>query len=268
MSLFSTEVAVTQVAEGHYQGHVHSAWNIGDKPNGGYLLSLATRALSAAVSHPDPISVTTHYLRPGIPDAPCDIQVQVLRAGRTVSTARATLSQAGKPRLEVLAAFSDLAVAAGVDTDITLSPAVIPGPDACVQRDGAAQGIDIPIRSRLDVRLHSALAQPGNARLAEISGWIRFADGSEPDARSLLLFTDTFPPSPFGVLGVVGWVPTLELTVHVRRRPAPGWIQARFTTDDLHAGRMIETGCLWDSTGALVAQSRQLGLVLQSGQAS
>ena len=268
MSLFSTEVAVTQVAEGHYQGHVHSAWNIGDKPNGGYLLSLATRALSAAVSHPDPISVTTHYLRPGIPDAPCDIHVQVLRAGRTVSTARATLSQAGKPRLEVLAAFSDLAVAAGVDTDITLSPAVIPGPDACVQRDGAAQGIDIPIRSRLDVRLHSALAQPGNARLAEISGWIRFADGSEPDARSLLLFTDTFPPSPFGVLGVVGWVPTLELTVHVRRRPAPGWIQARFTTDDLHAGRMIETGCLCDSTGALVAQSRQLGLVLQSCQAS
>jgi acyl-CoA thioesterase len=62
---------------------------------------------------------------------------------------------------------------------------------------------------------------------------------------------------------MIGWVPTIELTVHVRRRPAPGWILGRFRTDDLVDGRMIETGGLWDSTGAFVADCRQIGLVLQ-----
>ena len=97
-----------------------------------------------------------------------------------------------------------------------------------------------------------------------MSGYIRFADGRAPDTRSLVLFADAFPPSVFSSLGVVGWVPTVELTVHVRARPAPGWIKAVFTTDDLSGGRMIESGKLWDSQGRLVAQSRQLGLVMNS----
>ena len=70
------------------------------------------------------------------------------------------------------------------------------------------------------------------------------------------------PPSTFVKLGNVGWVPTIELTVHVRRRPADGWVLAEFQTSDLNEGRMIETGCLWDSTGQLIAQSRQVGLVM------
>ena len=67
----------------------------------------------------------------------------------------------------------------------------------------------------------------------------------------------------FGLLGVIGWVPTVELTVHVRRRPAPGWLVGRFATSDLAAGRMIEDGCLWDEQGHLIVQSRQIALVRQ-----
>jgi acyl-CoA thioesterase len=60
-------------------------------------------------------------------------------------------------------------------------------------------------------------------------------------------------------------VPTVELTIHVRRRPAPGWILGQFRTEDLSEGRMIENGLLWDSTGQLVAQARQLALVRTPG---
>ena len=95
-----------------------------------------------------------------------------------------------------------------------------------------------------------------------MEGWIRFVDGTPPSTLSLPLFADAFPPSLFARYGRVGWVPTVELTVHVRRRPAPGWIQARFECDDLVDGRMVETGTLWDETGAVVARSRQLGLLL------
>ncbi len=262
--LFDKEVAVEKTADNRYSGKVHAAWNIGDNPNGGYLLSIILAALRDASSHPDPISITTHYLRPGSGGERCEIEVEPVRVGRTLTTLRGRLVQDGKARLEVIAAFGDLEQAAGVESDITIPPPDLPPPEECVPRDGSLQNIELPINSRLDVRLHPDFAVPGKAPSPQVSGWIRFVDGLEPNTTSLPLFTDTFPPSSFGVLGMVGWVPTIELTVHVRRRPAPGWVKALFRTDDLNEGRMIETGSLWDSKGQLVAQSRQIGLVLQA----
>ena len=262
-----------------YQGRVDASYNIGTNPNGGYLVSLVSDALAQCLAHPDPLTFTTHFLRPGVPDAACEIRVELLRQGRTVSTVRASLIQEGKPRLEVLAAYGDLGQSMGIDSDISLPAPPIAPPDACMPRSGKLQQLEIPMMARLEVVLdmthqfgRSTLDKDPAGKELKVgggdpvfSGWIRFPDGRPPDTRSLLMFCDTFPPSPFGKLGIVGWVPTIELTVEVRRRPAPGWIQARFQTDDLADGRMIETGALWDSSGKLVAQSRQLGLVRQMG---
>jgi hypothetical protein len=83
------------------------------------------------------------------------------------------------------------------------------------------------------------------------------ADGREPDPLSLLLAVDALPPVTFD-LGLYGWTPTLELTAHVRARPAPGWLRVTHSTRN-HAGGMLEEDAeVWDSAGRLVAQSRQL----------
>ncbi len=261
---FDIETRTQREEETRFTGVLSSAWNIGTNPNGGYLVSVVLNALRQVVPHPDPVSVTTHFLRPGSAGEPYDVQVQVIRTGKTLSTARATLSQGDKARIEVLAAFTDLSVPAGVDASITVSPPTMPQPEHCPVRTGDIQKLDLPITQRTDVRLHPELAVPGEAGRAEMGGWIRFVDGRAPDANALVLFADAFPPSPLAYLGAIGWVPTLELTVNVIRRPAPGWICAYFKTDELNQGRMIESGMLWDSTGALVAQSRQLGLVMAS----
>lgn len=263
MAEFDLDTAVEHIEGNRFRGVVDPGWNIGANPNGGYLLSLVSSAIGELVDHPDPLSFTAHYLRPGVAGSRCEITVDVIREGRTLSTVRATLSQDGKERVEVIAAYGDLSVPVGVDSDIMPAMPALPPLESCVARTGAMQGIDIAMLSKLHVMLHPQQAQPGQAGIPEVSGWIRFADDREPDARSLLLFCDTFPPSPFGKLGMIGWVPTIELTVHVRRRPAPGWIIGRFRTDDLEDGRMIETGGLWDSAGHLVADCRQIGLVLQ-----
>ena len=235
-----------------------------DNPNGGYLLSLITSALTKELEHPDPISITTHYLRPGIPNVEFRIEINLVRTGRTLSNVRATLSQEGKPRLEVMAVYGDLSQSVGIETEIPVAPPIITPENLCVDRTGDMQGIELPIMNRLDVRLDPTQTAAAQGDEPIISGWIRFSDEREPDARSLLLFCDAFPPSPFGYLGNVGWVPTVELTVHVRQRPAPGWILGQFKTDHLAAGRMVESGTLWDSSGKLVAQSRQLGLILKN----
>jgi len=245
-----------------YQGQVHPAWNIGANPNGGYLAALAAAALrQAEPAHTDPLSVTVHYLRPGLGAQPCRIDVQALRKGRTLSTLRATLLQDGLARLELLAAMGDLAE---VTTPVLALPRPeIPPPELCVGRSSEAQGIGLSILERLDIRLHPQHARAQAGGHAQVSGWIRFRDGRAPDTLACLLFADAFPPAVFGLLGLVGWVPTVELTVHVRQRPAPGWMLGHFWTQDLCDGRTIEDGALWDSTGRLVAQSRQLALVRQ-----
>ena len=247
-----------------YTGQVHPAYNIGNKPNGGYLLALAVAALQQTLpGQPDPLSVSVHYLRPGLAGQACQIDAQVLRSGRALSTAQASLVQDGNTRLALLAAMGDLGNAAP-PPPLALPMPDIPPPEQCLGRSADAQGVGLPILGRLDIRLHPQQASPGAAGQALVSGWIRCHDGRPPDALACLLFADAFPPAVFGLLGMVGWVPTVELTVHLRARPAPGWMLGQFRAHDLADGRVIEDGALWDSSGRLVLQSRQLALVRQA----
>jgi len=266
MSYFEDETALTPIAPGRWTGQVSADWNIADNPNGGYLVSIVLRAATHFdLPHPDPLTITTHFLRPGIPGETCEVTMELIRVGRTLCTLRATLTQQGKPRLEMLATFGDLTSSTDDTHGLTLSPPPLPPPDVCLPRSGEIQGIELPLLKRLEVRLDPAEARGGLAGQAQVSGWIRFSDALAPSTHSLVLFADAFPPSLFGLLGVIGWVPTIELTVHVRRRPVPGWICGRFRTRDLSGNLMIEDGLLWDEKGFLVAQARQLGLLLDRG---
>lgn len=269
---FDRETTVKASGEGMWGAHVAPHWNIGDKPNGGYLMAVALQALRAELAagamerdadQPDPLTLTAHFLRPGIPDAPATISTEVLRRGRSISTVRGTLVQDGKARVEIMAGFGSLADDSPSDIDIDLPPPSFPAIDEGTDRATLVQGVkEMSLLSRVDVRVlpeHSQFVVGSDARMA---GWIRFSDDRPPDSLGLALFADAFPPSLFTKLGSIGWVPTLEMTVQIRRRPAPGWLAATFETDDLTGGRFVETGTLWDSTGHVVAHSRQLGLLL------
>ncbi|HAK52412.1 MAG TPA: TesB-like acyl-CoA thioesterase 3 [Gammaproteobacteria bacterium] len=264
MTDFDNETALESAGEGRWSGRVSGKWNIGDAPNGGYLVCIAMQAIrQLSPQHQDPLTVTAHYLRTGIPNAPCEVRAESLRVGRTVSTARATLSQEGKSRLEVLAGFGDLSQTGDEDAPSLQIPAPeMPTSDECPQRSAEEQGVALPLLERLDIRIHPDEVRAGSAGEAQVSGWIRLADGQSPDSLTAVLFADAFPPSVFGLLGNIGWVPTLELTVHVRRRPSPGWVLGQLHTRDLKDGRMVEDGYLWDSNGELLAQSRQIALLL------
>jgi hypothetical protein len=98
--------------------------------------------------------------------------------------------------------------------------------------------------------------------VAELEGWLRFAEDREPDPLALLLFSDGIPPSLFEVRGPdIGHVPTVQLTTHLFARPAPGWVQGRFRTRVQGGNFIDEDGELWDATGRLVATTRQLALL-------
>ena len=76
-------------------------------------------------------------------------------------------------------------------------------------------------------------------------GWMRFADGREPDLLSLPLFVDAVAPAALEL--DLRRMTTVELTVHLRARPAPGWLAFRTLTRFLADGYFEEDAELWDS---------------------
>jgi acyl-CoA thioesterase len=269
---FDRDTAVESIGEGRYRGLVSSGYSIGPYPNGGYLLAIAVRAVGRELVLPDPLAVSAHYVTPSINGEAFDVDVEVIRAGRGHATAQARCTQAGTERMRVLATFGDLSRAEGPTIDLG-SPPELPPIEDCLggpRRDGGPQSQPMPnglvaaIRDRWDARLDPRtvpwlIGEGPNGR-GEIAGYGRFPDGREPDTAAMMLIADAFPPAVFN-MARAAWVPTLEFTVLVRARPAPGWLRCRFTTSHLRQGYMEEDGEIWDSAGVLVCQSRQLARV-------
>jgi acyl-CoA thioesterase len=87
-----------------------------------------------------------------------------------------------------------------------------------------------------------------------------FSDLRQAAGRTVLLAARPDLPPPVLELGETGSA-TIELTVHLRAHPAPGWLACRVATRFVIGGYHEEDFEIWDSTGALVAQSRQLALL-------
>ena len=227
---------------------------MGEVLNGGYVMSVAGRVLSEALPHSDPLTVTGYFLAPAVLGT-VECEVTPLKSGRKTSFASLTMYQDGEAKLQVTGAFGDIDGLRGEDWSSGTRPEMPPFEECSVtQRD------KIELRQRAEIRvvegaeLFSDRVTTGTGRL---TGWTRHTDGANADALSLLMFADAFPPPVFTVFGLKHWVPTLELTVQVRARPAPGPLQVALTSRHLTRGVLEEDGELWDSDGTLVAVSRQ-----------
>jgi len=239
-------------------------WDGQASTNGGFLLALVTRAIGEVLPFPDPIVASGFYLRPGSP-GPAEVRTEVIQAGRTTAFGQASLCRDAKEMLRVTAAFTSLDVAAarGGPSYTGGKPPVLPPPEQCqlLFGDGKAP---ITMIERIEYRLPQlpnwvTRTPPSGTPVFE--GWMRFADGREPDLLSLPMFVDAVAPAVLEV-GVRAMT-TVELTVYLRARPAPGWLAFRTQTRYLADGYFEEDAELWDSAGRLVAQSRQLALVLR-----
>ncbi|MFE1286146.1 thioesterase family protein [Streptomyces sp. NPDC058751] len=264
-SEFDRDTAVTPRGAGVYDIDLSAGWTIINAVNGGYLLAVLGRALADALPHSDPFTVSAHYLTASQP-GPAVIRTELVRTGRTLSTGQASLFQyddEGREveRIRVLASYGDLDSLPD-DVRTTALPPVIPPMDQCFGPQDAPAPIpgSSAITDRLFLKLDPAtlgwaLGAPSGK--GEMRSWFGLADGRDADPLSLLLAVDALPPTAFEI-GLSGWVPTVELTVHVRCRPAPGPLRVSITTRNLAGGFLEEDAEVWDSQDRLVAQSRQL----------
>ncbi|MFC9844714.1 thioesterase family protein [Streptomyces sp. NPDC060223] len=264
-SEFDRDTAVTLREPGVYDIDLSAGWTIISAVNGGYLLAVLGRALADALPHADPFTISAHYLTASQP-GPAVVRTEVVRTGRTLSTGQASLVQyddEGREveRIRVLASYGDLDTLPE-DVRTTAKPPAIPPMDQCFGPDDAPAPLpgSSAITDRLMLKVDPAtlgwaLGAPSGK--GEMRSWFGLADGRDADPLSLLLAVDALPPTAFE-LGLSGWVPTVELTVHVRSRPAPGPLRVSITTRNLAGGFLEEDAEVWDSADRLVAQSRQL----------
>jgi acyl-CoA thioesterase len=253
-----------------FSAEVSPEWRAGRGPHGGYLAAMLLRALIETVADParSPRSLTIHYPRAPEP-GPVTIQTRVERAGRSLSTLSARMEQSGTLIALVISAFS-VAWDAPEISDLRMPN--VPGPDSS-REPGTLEKFGAPpftrhlvMQPRLGARPFAASEQP-----MEIGGWLGLAEPRPIDALSLAFFSDALFPPPFVRLRPEQRVvaPTIDLTIHFRAttprssEPDPDELcLARFQTRLVHEGFFDESGVIWAEDGTVLAQSRQLAILL------
>jgi acyl-CoA thioesterase len=249
---------------GTWRGELVAGWDIFGITNGGYVIAMATRAMEVESGGRTLISATGSYVNPATP-GPVDLDVEVLKEGRSLSTLRTTVSRDGKDLVYVTAVYEDAGRPKHQGDVVLASPPELPEPDECVLAVPAEDGpIPPPFIGMVEMRaVPEDWESIGVGRSGPIRsrGWLRLKDGESFDAHAVVMATDAFPPAIFFSDLGVGWTPTVDLTVQVRDPSPTGWLACQFETRFITDGLLEEDGEIWDQSGNLVALSRQLALV-------
>ncbi|WP_374999568.1 thioesterase family protein [Aeromicrobium sp. CTD01-1L150] len=258
-------IATTVGADGSRHLTLTADWNTPNgTANGGYVLAILMRAVldvavETAPAHPDPLTVSVSYLKPPTP-GPAQVTVRGLRTGRRVSVHEATLLQGERPVAQAIISLHDWDAAGDVHHTPHQAPDV-PAPADCHDLAAAIPAGTVPIADRYEVRSPTVpgwlSGQPSGTPEATV--WVRPQDGRRIDAIAAAAIVDGYPPvtAELGLLASA----TVQLTVHLRRRPETDWSLMHVTTRHVVDGYHDEDVELWDSAGNLIAQSRQLAIL-------
>jgi len=207
-------------------------------------------------------SFTTHFIAP--PErGPVEITTKRERVGRSRTSISARMEQDGRTVALALAAFS--APWTGVEYADVAMPEV-PGPQDAPEVENEAL---TPAFFR-NFHARWAVGDPPftSSDRALSGGWIRLAEPRVIDAVALAAITDAWVPSVFSRLSGPVPTPTVDLTVHFRcalplPEAAPNDLYLTIFRAGIAAdGFFVEDGEIWSERGELVAQSRQLAVMM------
>jgi acyl-CoA thioesterase len=263
---------------GRYHVEVDPRWNCPVVPQGGMMAALAARAVELELALPEQQlrSLTTVFAAP-VPAGPVEIDVTVLRRGRSLSQATATVrapgAEAGHTTLAVLAAdrpgfeFTDLRM-----------PEVDP-PLSCPEfRDTLPPGSDLadlpPFAFWENVEGRPALGHASWEHYvptsSECASWYRFVEPPmRPDGTldplAVIALCDLMPSSVGERMGPgqPEWAPpSADLTVHLLGEPRSPWLLGHLRARRAGDGYASVEAALWDETGRLVAHAAQVMILV------
>ncbi len=271
---FERDTAVTLLSpigrETAFGATVSPNWRAGRGPHGGYLAAMLMRALILAVDDPGraPRSLTIHYARAPEP-GPVSIRTTIERAGRSLSTCSARMEQDGKLLALALSAFS----VPWTGPEIAEVPMPAVDPPSAEREAGTARRFGAPPFTEHIVMQPRIGGTPftGPSWPMEFAAWLGLAEARPLDAISLAFFTDALIPAPFMRMETFAPAPTVDLTIHFRvalpadaQRDPHELCFARVRAGVIHDGFFEEDEVIWAADGTVLAQSRQLAILLPS----
>ncbi len=262
---FDADTAVEDLGGGRFAATMSERWWVGKGPNGGYVAAVILRAIQASArAERAPRSLTVHFLRAPRP-GPVEVAVTVEREGGRATFLSARMEQDGKAQATAQAVLSENWSDDEGFSELTMPDAGEPGelhtidPETRASRPNMLQ----------NYRLRPALGEPAFSGGAPYTGaWIRSREPRLLDAPLAAALLDTWFPAPFVRLERPFGAPTIDYTVHFRSPlPPPGAAPedaylVAFRSNLARHGFFEEDGELWSADGTLLAQSRQLALLL------
>ncbi|MCP5065994.1 MAG: thioesterase family protein [bacterium] len=259
---FDRDTAVQRLADGSFEACIDRGWWIVRGPNGGYIAALMSNALTQSVGDPErtPRSLTIHYLSAPT-EGPARMTTQIEREGRSLSTLTIRMEQQGRLRALGLAAYSTPRQSTEF---IHATMPEFPEPE---QLEPASA--HIPIHGRYEYRFIPDASPGVGSERAMTAAWIRPSEPRPLDYALLSAYADALPPAVFARItgdarGEFQGMPTVDLTIHFRCPPRgdEDFCLAVFRSSMARQGYIEEDGEIWSRDGRLLAQSRQLAVIL------
>jgi acyl-CoA thioesterase len=252
---------------GRYVTELDDAWNCPIVPHGGVVTSLAARAMALELDRPEqPLRTITAVFAGQVKAGAVDIDVAVLRRGRSMSQATATVRNPGEDAgLTAVAVFG--AARPGFRfTDLTRPD--VPPPDACPSFRDVPPDVTPPFHFNFWDHVEGRLAA-GHARWdafppgpsSERAYWYRFDEGGLDDPLALVVLADTMPGAVAERVGSdqpVWLPPSTDLTVHLFGEARSEWVLARNHARHAGDGYASLDMELWDPDGRLLAYGTQV----------
>lgn len=274
-SLFGQETAVSRDPSraGGYLGELSDDWLAPLVPQGGVLAAAGARAMAAALDEPGQHLRTISTVFAGrVSSGPVEVDATVLRRGRSMSQAIATVRNAGEPAGATSVAVFGASRPGFEFTDIEMP--VVPPPDECPSwRDppppeAEERRFNATYWDQIEGRaaLGHAPWEVYESSSSERAAWYRFDEppvGDEGllDRLALVSLCDTMPGAVWERTGsdVPNFMPpSADLTVHVFQDAGPGWLLmhnfARHAGDGFASLELR----LWDPDRGLVAYGTQM----------
>lgn len=249
-----------------YAGVFSDRWYIDRALNGGHVIAAVVRGLEKAVDDPGraPRSVTVHFVAPAAA-APFDLDVTIDRSGRSLTNARAVISQGGKVVASALGALGG--AWDSYEWDDRRMPQV-PSPEDCetIWPDG-------PMMNFHERWFYGGAIGPDGSRRgngAHVSGgWLRLQQARPVDAALAAALCDSWVPVPFNAVDQPLICPTIDLTVNFTRPlPVAGDDGSQpsliaFSAPHSIGGYFVQDAELWSRDGLLLAVARQQALLIR-----
>ena len=278
---FTEATTARRIGDGRYAADLDDAWNLRPPPQGGVVTALAVRAMEAELAHDEQRPRTLHTtFAAQVAHGALEVDVEVLRAGRSMSQVRAEVRNEGASRGHLTTCVFGTRRDGFEFTELRPPTAHmdVPDPGACPSfRDPVPEGVErppMPFWERL-VEGRVVYGHPPWENFVPERGervaWYRFdetpqLDDGRLDPLGLIVLADTMPGAVgerVGPTDRMWFAPSVDLTVHLLDEWRSPWVLAHNTARFAGDGYASVDMALWDCGESLRESPRLVAYATQ-----